>query len=165
VGKFLDRRKAGRGPAAASDSSSSSGGLRLPPGFHSDRATNISLTDVLRALGLEHATYILDAASRQMITRNDSPTSSLDRLMCDVLRVQTEKRAQQVVKRLATTLDTYDFDYSSPSTAKPSLAFIKGRTNVALNGRSGVGRTHLANGTPSIAVSAPMGSLRAAHRQ
>jgi DNA replication protein DnaC len=120
----------------------------------------MSLADVLRALGLDHASSILDAATSKAITRNDSPTSLLDHLMREELRVQTERRAQRALKRSAifptTTLDTYDFEYPKSIDREAveraaSLAFIKDRTNVVLIGPSGVGKTHLANAVGQLA--------------
>src|SRR6266516_7597509 len=54
----------------------------------------LSLAEILRALGLHHAASLLDATAGKVIARNDSPTSLLDHLMRDELRVQLEKRAQ-----------------------------------------------------------------------
>jgi DNA replication protein DnaC len=116
----------------------------------SDGAMTMSLADVLRALGLDHAASTLDAATSKAITRNDSPTSLLYHLMREELRVQTEKRAQRALKRSAifptTTLDTYDFDYRKSIDREAveraaTLAFIKDGTNVVLSGPSGVGKT------------------------
>jgi hypothetical protein len=65
---------------------------------------------VLRALGLDQAASELDSATQKAITRNDSPTSLLDHLMREQLRVQLEGRARAALKRAAifplTTLDT-----------------------------------------------------------
>jgi DNA replication protein DnaC len=120
----------------------------------------MSLAEVLRALGLDHAASILDAATGKAITRNDSPTSLLDHLMREELRVQTEKRAQFALKRSAifpvTALDTYDFDYPKSIDKEvveraATLDFMKDRTNVVLIGPSGVGKTHLANAIGQLA--------------
>jgi len=120
----------------------------------------MALADVLRALGLDYAASILDAATSKAITRNDSPTSLLDHLMREELRVQTEKRAQLALKRSAifpvTTLDTYDFDYPKSIDKDvveraATLDFMKDRTNVVLIGPSGVGKTHLANAIGQLA--------------
>jgi len=126
----------------------------------SDSAKTMSLAEVLRALGLDHAASILDAATGKAITRNDSPTSLLDHLMREELRVQTEKRAQLALKRSAifpvTALDTYDFDYPKSIDKEvveraATLDFMKDRTNVVLIGPSGVGKTHLANAIGQLA--------------
>ena len=77
-----------------------------------DVATSLSLEDVLRTLGLDHAAGELAAASQKAITRNESPTALLDHLMREQLRVQLEGRARAALKRSAifplTTVDTYD---------------------------------------------------------
>lgn len=126
----------------------------------SDSAKTMSLAEVLRALGLDHAASILDAVTGKAITRNDSPTSLLDHLMREELRVQTEKRAQLALKRSAifpvTALDTYDFDYPKSIDKEvveraATLDFMKDRTNVVLIGPSGVGKTHLANAIGQLA--------------
>jgi hypothetical protein len=67
----------------------------------SDLAATLSLAEALRALGLHHAASILDVASQKAIARNDSPTSLLDHLVREELRVQTEHRAQLALKRSA----------------------------------------------------------------
>jgi len=126
----------------------------------SDAAKTLSLADVLRGLGLDHAASILDAATSKAIARNDSPTSLVDHLMREELRVQMERRAQYALKRSAifplTTLDTYDFDYPKSIdrdlVAKATtLEFIADKTNVVLVGPSGVGKTHLANAIGQLA--------------
>jgi len=115
---------------------------------------------VLRALGLDHAASILDVASGKAITRNDSPTSLLDHLMREELRVQAERRAQLALKRSAifplTTLDTYDFDYPTQIDRDlviraTGLDFITDKTNCVFVGPSGVGKTHLANAIGQLA--------------
>jgi DNA replication protein DnaC len=119
-----------------------------------DPSSALALTDVLRALGLEHAASTLDATLQKAIARNDSPSSVIDHLMRDQLRVQLEDRARTAIKRSAifplTTLDTYDF--SHPTTIDrdvveraATLDFVRERTNVVFVGPSGVGKTHLAN--------------------
>ena len=115
---------------------------------------------MLRALGLDHAASLLDAATQKAITRNDSPTSLLDHLMREELREKTEKRAQQALRRSAifplTTLDAYDFDYPK-SIARDlvmraaTLDFVAEKTNCVLVGPSGVGKTHLANAIGQLA--------------
>jgi DNA replication protein DnaC len=120
----------------------------------------MSLAEVLRALGLNHASSILDAATGKAITRNDSPTSLLDHLMREELHVQIEHRAQRALKLSAifplTTLDTYDFKF--PKTIDrdlimraASLDFIAQKTNCVFVGPSGVGKTHLANAIGQLA--------------
>lgn len=125
-----------------------------------DLVTTLSLGEVLRALRLEHAASLLDAATGKAITRNDSPTSLLDYLMREELRVQTEHRAQTALKRSAifplTTMDTYDFDYPKSIDRDlimraASLDFIAEKTNCVFVGPSGVGKTHLANAIGQLA--------------
>jgi DNA replication protein DnaC len=126
----------------------------------SELATTLSLAEVLRALGLDYAASILDPAMSKAIAHNDSPTSLLDHLMREQLRVHSERRAQLALKRSAifplTTLDAYDFDY--PKLVDRDLVhraalldFIKERTNVVFVGPSGVGKTHLANAIGQLA--------------
>jgi DNA replication protein DnaC len=121
---------------------------------------SLSLEDVLRALGLDHAASELDAAQHKAIARNDPPTALLDWLMREELRAQVERRARVALKRSAifplATLDAYDFDY--PKTidralvAKAStLEFIREKANVVFVGPSGVGKTHLANALGQLA--------------
>ena len=126
----------------------------------SDLATTLSLAEVLRALGLDHAASLLDEATKKAITRNDSPTLLLDHLMREELRVQTERRAQAALRRSAifplTTLDTYDFDYPKSIDRDlvlraATLDFIADKTNCVLVGPSGVGKTHLANSIGQLA--------------
>lgn len=132
----------------------------MPSSTMSDSAKTMALADVLRALGLDYAASILDAATGKAITRNDSPTSLLDHLMREELRVQTEKRAQLALRRSAifpvTALDTYDFNYPKSIDKDvveraATLDFMKDRTNVVLIGPSGVGKTHLANAIGQLA--------------
>jgi len=115
---------------------------------------------VLRALGLDHAAGELDEATKKAIARNDSPTSLLDYLMRDQLRVQLEVRARATLKRSAifplTTLDTYDFNH--PESIDRDLVeraftldFIQDKSNCVLVGPSGVGKTHLANAIGQLA--------------
>jgi len=119
-----------------------------------------SLADVLCALGLDHAASLLTAASGKAIARNDSPTSLLDHLMREQLRVQTERRAQLALKRSAihppTTLDTFDFEYPKSIDRDlvlraATLDFIGEKTNCVFVGPSGVGKTHLANAIGHLA--------------
>ena len=125
-----------------------------------DLVTTLSLAEVLRALGLEHAASLLDVATQKAITRNDSPTTLVDHLMREELRVQTERRAQLALKRAAifplTTLDAFDFDYPKQIDRDlvmraASLDFIDDRTNCIFVGPSGVGKTHLANAIGQLA--------------
>ncbi|MGH7339520.1 MAG: ATP-binding protein, partial [Candidatus Rokuibacteriota bacterium] len=122
--------------------------------------TTLSLGEVLRALGLDHAASLLDAATGKAIARNDSPTSLLDQLMREELRVQTERRAQLALKRSAifplTTLDSYDFDYPKSIDRDlvmraAGLDFVADKTNCVFVGPSGVGKTHLANAIGQLA--------------
>jgi DNA replication protein DnaC len=115
---------------------------------------------VLRSLGLDHAAAALDAATGKAIARNDSPTSLLDHLMREELRVQTERRAQIALRRAAifplSTLDTFDFDYPKSIDRDlvlraAALDFIKDKTNCVLVGPSGVGKTHLSNAIGQLA--------------
>jgi DNA replication protein DnaC len=126
----------------------------------SDLAATLSLAEVLRSLGLDHAASILDAASQKAITRNDSPTSLLDHLMREELRVQAERRALNALKRSAifplTTIDTYDFDYPKSIDRDrvlraAALTFIDEKANCVFVGPSGVGKTHLANAIGQLA--------------
>lgn len=126
----------------------------------SDLATTLSLAEVLRALGLDHAASQLDVASQKAIARNDSPTGLLDHLMRDQLRVHMETRARAALKRSAifplTTLDAYDFNYprsiDRDSVLKAaSLEFLREKTNCVFVGPSGVGKTHLANAIGQLA--------------
>jgi DNA replication protein DnaC len=120
----------------------------------------LSLAEVLRALGLDAAASRLDAATGKAIARQESPTSLLDALMREELRVQLERRAQLALKRSAifplTTLDNFDFDY--PKTidrdlvqCAASLDFIREKANCVFVGPSGVGKTHLANAIGQLA--------------
>lgn len=119
-----------------------------------DAIRSLALADVLRALGLDHAAASLDGALQKAISRNDSPSSLLDGLMRDQLRVHLERRAGEAVKRSGifplTTLDTYDFkrpksiDRDVVERAA-TLDFVRERANVVFVGPSGVGKTHLAN--------------------
>lgn len=120
----------------------------------------MSLAEVLRALGLDHAAASLDEAAQKAIARNDSPLSLLDLLMRDQLRVQLEARARDRLKRSAifplTTLDTYDFDF--PDSIDRALVeraftldFLNDRSNCVFVGPSGVGKTHLANAIGQLA--------------
>src|ERR1035438_2027779 len=78
-------------------------------------AAILSLAEVLRALGLDHAASLLDGASQKAISRGETPTALLDHLMREQLRVTLEERAQAAVHRSAifplTTMETYDFAY------------------------------------------------------
>jgi DNA replication protein DnaC len=125
-----------------------------------DIATTLSLEDVLRTLGLEHAAHELDTAAQKAITRNDSPMSLLDHLMREQLRVHLEGRARAALKRSAifplTTLDTYDFDYPKSIdrdvvARAATLDFIRDKANCVFLGPSGVGKTHLSNAIGQLA--------------
>lgn len=125
-----------------------------------EAVATMSLAEVMRALGLEHAASLLDAASQKAITRNDSPTGLLDHLMREELRAQLERRAKAALKRAAifplTTMDTYDFTYPKSIDRDlvlraASLDFIRDKTNCVFVGPSGVGKTHLANAIGQLA--------------
>jgi len=120
----------------------------------------LSLGQVLRSLGLDHAATELDAALEKAIARNDSPSGLLDHLMRDELRVQLEHRARSSLKRSQlfplTTIDAYDFDYPERIdrdlvSRATTLDFLRERTNVVFLGPSGVGKTHLANALGQLA--------------
>ncbi len=87
----------------------------MPSSENRDLTATLSLAEVLRALELNHAAELLDAAAQKAITRNDTPISLLDHLMREQLRAHMESRARRALKRSAifplTTLDAYDFDY------------------------------------------------------
>ena len=120
----------------------------------SDLAASLGIDEVLRALGLEHAASLLDFILQKAIARNDSPSSVLDYLMRDQLRVHLEQRARAAVKRAGifpiTSLDVYDFTRPKSIDREvveraTTLDFIRERANVVFVGPSGVGKTHLAN--------------------
>jgi DNA replication protein DnaC len=132
---------------------------RTPNPIASDLAT-LSLEEVLRALGLDHAAEILGPATQKAIARNESPTSLLDRLMREELRVEVESRAAAALKRSAifplTTIDAYDFNYPKSIDRDvvmraAGLDFIREKTNCVFVGPSGVGKTHLANAIGQLA--------------
>ena len=134
--------------------------IPIPTTATNDLVTTMSLEEVLRSLGLAHAASLLDVATGKAIARNDSPTSLLDHLMREELRVQTERRAQMALKRSAifplTTLDSYDFDYPKSIdrdlvVRAAGLDFIAEKTNCVFVGPSGVGKTHLANAIGQLA--------------
>lgn len=115
---------------------------------------------MLRALGLVHAAAQLDAATQKVIARNEGPTTLLDHLMREQLRVQIEDRARAALKRSGifplTTLDAYDFDYPKSIDRDlvlraASLDFVREKTNCVFVGPSGVGKTHLANAVGQLA--------------
>ena len=139
---------------------SSTGKTPTTPTGTTDLFTTLALAEVLRALGLDHAASILDDVAKKAITRNDSPTSLVDHLMREELRVQTERRAQLALKRAAifplTTLDAYDFDYPKSIDRDlvmraATLEFIAEKTNCVFVGPLGVGKTHLANAIGQLA--------------
>lgn len=120
----------------------------------------MSLAQVLDALGLDRAAALLDEVTKKAITRNDSPTKLLDRLMREQLRVHSERRAQTALKRSRifplASLDAFDFDYPRSIDRElvmraASLDFIEDKTNCVFVGPSGVGKTHLANAIGQLA--------------
>lgn len=120
----------------------------------------LSLEDVLRALGLDHAADSLAPASQKAIARGEPPTTLLDRLMREQLRVHVEDRARVALKRSGifplTTLDSYDFNFPKSIDRDvvmraASLDFIRDKTNCVFVGPSGVGKTHLANAIGQLA--------------
>jgi DNA replication protein DnaC len=120
----------------------------------------LSLAEVLRALGLDHAAVQLDPAAQKAIARNESPTSLLDALMRDQLRVSLQSRAQLALKRSGifplSSLDGYDFAYPKSidrdlCLRAASLDFIREKANCVFLGPSGVGKTHLANAVGQLA--------------
>ena len=122
--------------------------------------TTLSLAEVLRALGLDHAGSLLDAALQKAIARNEPPSSLLDHLMREQLRFTLEERARAGLKRAAifppAGMETYDFahpkaiDRELVATAA-TLAFIEDKSSVVFLGHSGVGKTHLANALGQLA--------------
>ena len=121
---------------------------------------SLSLEEVLRALGLDHAADLLEPATQKAIARNEAPTSLLDHLMREELRVEVEERARTALKRSAifplTTLDAYDFNYPKSIDRDvvmraAGLDFIREKTNCVFVGPSGVGKTHLANAIGQLA--------------
>lgn len=130
---------------------------RTRPG--TDVAT-LSLEDVMRGLGLDHAASLLDATSQKAIARAQTPTSLIDHLMREQLRHTLEDRARAALRRAAifplTTLDTYDFNFPKQIDRElvqraASLAFVEEKANVVFLGPSGVGKTHLANAIGQLA--------------
>jgi DNA replication protein DnaC len=120
----------------------------------------LSLEEVLRALGLDHAANALAPASQKAIARSEPPTALLDRLMREQLRVHVEDRARVALKRSGifplTTLDAYDFNFPKSIDRDvvmraASLDFIRDKTNCVFVGPSGVGKTHLANAIGQLA--------------
>lgn len=116
--------------------------------------TTLSLKEVLSALDMQHAASLLDEVTQKGIARNESPTSLLDKLMRDQLRVRTEERARAALKRSGifpiTSLEAYDFDAPKDIDKElvdkaAELTFIEDKTNCVFLGSSGVGKTHLAN--------------------
>jgi DNA replication protein DnaC len=125
-----------------------------------DLLQTMSLGDVLKDLGLDHAASLLDAASQKAIARSDSPISLLDHLMREQLRVQAERRAQTALKRSGlfplTTIEAFDFDYPKSIDRDlvlraATLEFIQEKTNCVFVGPPGVGKTHLANAVGQLA--------------
>ena len=132
---------------------------REPP-ISPELLATLSLAEVLKALGLHHAASILDAALGKAISRNDSPSSLLDHLMREQLRVHIEDRAKAALKRAAifplTTLDTYDFEHPKQIDKAlvmkaASLDFVRDKANLVFIGPSGVGKTHLSNAIGQLA--------------
>jgi len=120
----------------------------------------MSLRQVLETLDLDRAAELLEAATQNAITRNDSPTKLLDYLMREQLRAHVERRAYRALKRSAifplTSLDTFDFDYPKSIDREvvmraATLEFIDEKINCVFVGPSGVGKTHLANAIGQLA--------------
>jgi DNA replication protein DnaC len=136
---------------------------KIPPRSPNPIANDLSalsLEEVLRGLGMDHAAELLGPATQKAIARNESPTSLLDRLMREELRVEVESRAAAALKRSAifplTTLDAYDFNYPKSIDRDvvmraAGLDFIREKTNCVFVGPSGVGKTHLANAIGQLA--------------
>lgn len=133
--------------------------LPSPSPISSDLAV-LSLEEVLRALGLEHAADSLAPAAQKAIARGEPPTALLDQLMREQLRVHAEERARVALKRSGifplTTLDAYDFNFPKSIDRDvvmraASLEFIRDKTNCVFVGPSGVGKTHLANAIGQLA--------------
>lgn len=133
--------------------------LPSPSPISNDLAV-LSLEEVLRALGLEHAADSLAPASQKAIARSEPPTALLDHLMREQLRVHAEERARVALKRSGifplTTLDSYDFNFPKSIDRDvvmraATLDFIREKTNCVFVGPSGVGKTHLANAIGQLA--------------
>jgi DNA replication protein DnaC len=131
-----------------------------PPTLVTSDLKTLSLAEVLRGLGLEHAAARLDEVAKKAIAKNESPLSLLDDLMREQLRVLAEDRARRALKRSGifplATLDAFDFDYpksiDKDVVARAStLQFIQDKTNCIFVGPSGVGKTHLANAIGQLA--------------
>ena len=129
------------------------------PNLPSDLST-LSLEEVLRALGLEHAANQLDAVSGKAIARNEPPTGLLNTLMREQLRVVIETRAKAALRRSAifplASLEAYDFNYPKSVDRDlvmkaATLDFVREKSNVVFIGPSGVGKTHLANAIGQLA--------------
>jgi len=125
-----------------------------------DALSTLSLHDVMRSLGLDHAAVEFDSALEKAIARNEAPSKLLDALLRDELRVQLEDRGRAALKRSTlfplTTLDAYDFDYPDRIDRDvvhraATLDFLRERANVVFLGPSGVGKTHLANALGQLA--------------
>jgi DNA replication protein DnaC len=132
---------------------------RSPSPLSSDLAA-LSLEEVLRGLGLDHAADSLAPATQKAIARGEPPTALLDRLMREQLRVHAEERARTALKRSGifplTTLDAYDFNFPKSIDRDvvmraATLDFIREKTNCVFVGPSGVGKTHLANAIGQLA--------------
>lgn len=133
---------------------------RLPTVTIPTDPATLSLTEVLRALGLEHAASSYEELARKAVARNDSPLGLLDTLMRDQLRVQHEQRARAAVRRSCifplTSLETFDFEHPASIDKEAvqraaTLKFIEDKTNCVFVGPSGLGKTHLANAIGQLA--------------
>jgi len=120
----------------------------------------LSLEEVLRALGLDHAAGQLDSVMGKAIARNDSPVALLEGLMREQLRVVAETRAKAALRKSAifplATFDGFDFNYPKSIdrdlvTKAATLDFVREKSNVVFIGPSGVGKTHLANAIGQLA--------------
>lgn len=138
----------------------------LPPIPAQQSLSTLSLADVLRGLGLDHAAAQLEVVLSKAIARNAPISEVMDDLFRDELRLQLEGSARASVKRSAifplTTLESYDFDFpkhidKALVLKAASLDFLEHKSNVVFVGPPGVGKTHLAN---AIGLSACLRGFR-----
>ena len=103
----------------------------IPTTPPSELATTLSLAEVMRALGLDHAASILEPAMAKAIAHNDSPTTLLDQLMREQLRVQAEHRAQMALKRSWSPRPSGPVTCPTP----PPSSSLRPRARAPTNGR------------------------------